>query len=123
MTIRRFVVPVTVDASGDATAYSPPVYGSLVSISYVKTDYANGVDFVITTETTGETLWAEDNVNATATRYPRGATHSTAGVASLYASGGTAVNGRISIGGDRVKIVVAQGGVSTTGTFHIVVDG
>lgn len=123
MPVRRFSVPVTVDASGDATVYSGGVNGHLISITYAKTDYADGVDFTITNETTTETLWAELNVNATATRYPRAATHSTAGVASVYASGGTAVNGRIAIGGARIKIVVAQGGVSKTGTFHFVVDG
>jgi hypothetical protein len=123
MAIRRFVVPVTVNAAGDATAYSPTLYGLLVSISYVKTDYANGVDFVITTETGGETLWSELNVNASTTRYPRVGTHSTAGVASLYAAGGTAVQARVGVGGDRVKIVVAQGGVSTSGAFHIVIEG
>lgn len=123
MTVRRFAVPVTVDASGDATAYSPAIYGRLVSITYAKTDYANGVDFVITAETTGETLWSESNVNASATRRPRAPTHSTAGVASLYAAAGEAVNGMIGLGGDRVKIVVAQGGVSKTGAFHILIDG
>ncbi len=123
MSIRRFVVSAPVNASGDGTVYSPPVYGSLVSISYVKTDYANGVDFVITTETTAETLWSELNVNASTTRYPRAAVSSTAGVAALYAAGGTAVQEKVSIAGDRVKIVVAQGGVSTSGAFHIVVDG
>lgn len=123
MSVRRFVVPVTVDASGDATVYSPQIYGRLVSISYVKTSYANGVDFTITAETTTETLWAEANVNSSATRFPRAATASTAGVASLYAAAGQAVNSKIALGGDRVKIVVAQGGVSTTGTFHILIDG
>lgn len=123
MPVRRFVVPVTVDASGDATAYSPPLNGRLVSITYAKTDYANGVDFTITAETTTETLWAEANVNAQATRYPRAATHSTAGVASLYVAAGTAVNDMPALGGDRAKIVVAQGGVSKTGSFHFVIDG
>lgn len=123
MSVRRFVVPVTVDASGDATVYSPAIYGRLVSISYAKTDYANGVDFTITAETTTETLWAEANVNASATRYPRAATHSNVGVAALYAAAGQAVNGKVALGGDRVKIVVAQGGVSKTGTFHILIDG
>jgi hypothetical protein len=123
MAIRRFVVAVTVDASGDATAYSPVIYGSLVSFRYVKTDYANGVDFTITGETSGETLWTESDVNASATRYPRAATHSTAGVASLYAAAGEAVNGRIALAGERVKIIVGSGGVSKTGTFHITVDG
>jgi hypothetical protein len=123
MTIRRYVVPVTVDASGDATVYSPYLSGELCSISYVKVDFANGVDFTITVDGTGQGLWTESNVDAAATRFPRAATHSTAGVASLYAAGGTAVNGRIAIARDRVKIVVAAGGVSKTGTFHIVVDG
>lgn len=123
MAIRRFVVTGAVDAAGDGTFYSPAIYGSLVSITYAKTDYADGVDFVITAETTGETIWSESDVNASATRYPRSGTHSTAGVAALYAAGGTAVQGRIALGGDRVKIVVAAGGVSKTGAFHITVDG
>lgn len=123
MAIRRFVVPITVDASGDAEVYSPAIYGHLVSFRYVKDDFADGVDFVCTLETTGETLWSEDSVNASATRHPRAATHSTAGAASLYAGGGTAVNSKIAIGGDRIKIVVDGGGVSTSGTLHITVDG
>ena len=123
MTIRRFVVPVTVDASGDATVYSPVLSGKLISFRYVKDDFADGVDFTITAEATGETLWAEENVNASATRHPRAATASTAGAASLYASGGTAVNDKIGLSQDRVKIVVASGGNATSGTFHITVEG
>jgi len=122
MTIRRFVVPAVVDAAGNGIFYSPPVYGKLVSITYAKTDYANGVDFTITGETTGQTLWTEVDVNAGVTKYPRAGTHSTAGVAALYAAGGTAVNTMVALGGERVKIVIAQGGVSTTGAFHIVLD-
>lgn len=123
MTIRRFVVPMTVDAAGDGTFYTPAIYGDLVSFRYVKTDFADGIDFVCTLETTGETLWAEDTLNASATRYPRAATHSTAGAAALYASGGVAVLGRIAIGGDRIKIVVDGGGVSKSGTLHVTIDG
>lgn len=122
MTIRRFNVPVTVDAAGAATVYSPSISGKICQVAYVKTDYANGVDFVITADETGETIWAEDNVNATTTRSPRVPTATTAGVAALYAGTG-AVNTRISLDTDRVKIVIANGGVSTTGTFIIIVDG
>lgn len=121
--IRRFVVPVTADASGDATVYSPSIYGKLVSIRYVKDDFADGVDFVVTAETTGETLWSEENVNASASRYPRAPTHSQAGVAALYVAAGTGVFDMISLGGDRVKIVVASAGNATSGTFHITIDG
>jgi hypothetical protein len=123
MAIRRFVMPITVDASGDAEEYSPAIYGHLVSFRYVKDDFADGVDFTCTLESTGETLWAEESVNASATRYPRAATHSTAGAAALYASGGVAVLNRIAIGGDRIKVVVADGGNGTSGTLHITVDG
>lgn len=123
MAVRRFVVPMTVDASGDGTFYTPPIYGHLVSFRYVKDDFTDGIDFVCTLETTGETLWAEDSVNASATRHPRAATHSTAGAAALYASGGTAVNGRIAIGGDRIKIVVDGAGNATSGTLHVTIDG
>jgi 3-polyprenyl-4-hydroxybenzoate decarboxylase len=119
MHVQVFAVTVTTDASGDATAYSNPVNGLLSQARYVKTDFANGVDFTITAEATGETLWTEADVNASATRAPRQATHSTAGVAAAYASGGTAVNDMIAVSG-RIKIVVASGGDTKTGTFYFV---
>lgn len=123
MTIRRFVVTATTDSSGDATVYSPILSGKLVSIRYVKTDFTDGVDFTITAEDTGETIWTESNVNASKSCYPRAAAASTAGAAALYASGGTAVNDKIGLGSDRVKIVIGSGGDTHTGTFHITVDG
>lgn len=123
MSIRRFVVPITTDADGDATVYSPKVFGRLISIRYVKTDFADGVDFAVTTEDTAQAVWSESDVNASATRYPRAATHSTAGVASVYASGGTAVNDKIGVSGERIKVVVAAGGDTKAGVLHITIDG
>ncbi len=123
MTIRRFVVPVTTDENGDAEAYSPVLSGRLLSIRYAKTDFDDGVDFTITTEESDRTLWAEDNVNASATRQPRGATQSTAGADALYAALGEGVLDLIDIAQERVKIVVATGGDTASGTFHITVDG
>lgn len=122
MAVRRFVVPVTTDGSGAAEVYSPKISGKVVSIRYLKTDFTDGVDFVITAETAARTLWAEDNVNASATRHPRIGTASTAGVASLYAGSGTAVNAQIPLADDRVKIVIANGGAAKLGDFHITVD-
>lgn len=123
--IQRFVVNVTTDGSGDATVYSPVLTGKLSQIRYVKdgtTPFTDGVDFTITAEATGETLWSESNVNASATRAPRQATHGTDGVASLHAAGGTAVQDKIALAKDRVKIVVAQGGSAKLGAFHIVIE-
>lgn len=117
--VRRLSVTVTTAADGSATAYSEPfAHGRLSQIRYIKTDFADGVDFTITAEATGETLWQEDNVNASATRAPRQATHSTAGAAALYAGAGEAVNDMIAMANDRIKIVVASGGNTKTGVFH-----
>lgn len=121
MALRRFVVPVTTDASGNATAYSPYLSGYIHEIHYIKTDFADGVDFTITADATGETIWTQSDVNAAVVKAPRQATHSTVGVAALYASGGTAINDRVALGRDRVKIVIAQGGNTKSGAFHIVV--
>lgn len=123
--MRRYKVAVTTAADGTATAYAPKTSGEIHSIQYVKDGsnaFADGVDFSVTCEATGENIWTEANVNASAVRYPRAATHSQAGAASLYAAGGTAIQTRIAIGGDRVKIAIAQGGNAKTGAFHILVD-
>ena len=117
----RHTVTLVTDASGDATGYSPVITGRILTIHYVATDYSAGVDFTITAEATGETIWTESNVNATKTVAPRQATHSTAGVAALYAAAGTAVNDHVALANDRVKIVVAAGGNAKTGAFHIIV--
>jgi len=116
----RTSVSVTTIADGSATTYSDQLRGQLAQIRYVKTDFADGVDFTITNETTGETIWTELNVNADATRSMLQATHSTSGVASLYAAGGAAVNGPIMLCGDRVKIIIASGGNAKTGAFQII---
>lgn len=113
---------VTVDASGDATVYTNAVNGLLQTIRYVKTDFANTADFTITNETTGEALLTATDVTASTTWAPRQATHSVAAAAALYAAGGSAVNDCIAIPGHRIKIVVAQGGNATSGTFHFILS-
>lgn len=117
----RYVVPVTVDASGDATAYSPVVTGRVLQTHYLKTDYAAGVDFTLTAEATGQQLWVQVNQDSSAIKAPRQPTHDGVGVASLYAAGGEPVEDHIYLANDRIKIVVAAGGVSKTGTFHFVI--
>lgn len=123
--MRRYKLTVTTAADGTAIAYSPKTSGEIHSIQYVKDDttpFADGVDFTVTAESTGEGIWTEANVNASATRYPRAPTHSPAGAAALYAAGGTAVSARIGLGGDRVKVAIAQGGNAKVGAFHLLVE-
>lgn len=119
---QRHAVTVTTAADGSATAYTDrAVQGEIVTVSYVKTDFDNGVDFNITTETTLQDVWVEQNVNASAVRSPRQATHGTDGVARLYAAGGAAVGGPVVAAFERIKIVIAQGGNVKTGTFYFIV--
>lgn len=120
--VQRHTVTLTTAADGSATGYTPSVTGKISAIHYVKTDFANGVDFTVTAEATGETIWAEVDVNASASRAPRQATHSTAGVASLYAAAGTAVQDKIAVANDRIKIVIAQGGDTKTGSVVVVLE-
>lgn len=120
-TQRLAAVTVTTAADGSATAYSEAVTGKLCTVRYVKTDFADGSTFTITSEATGETLWAQAGVNASVTVAPRQATHSTAGVAALYAAT-FAVNDKIALANDRIKIVIASGGATKTGVFHFVFE-
>lgn len=124
MRVRKYRFSLTSNGSQVGTGYTPYLSGYIESIEYIKdgtTPYTDGVDFTITLDETGESLWVDTNVNASETVRPRAATHSTAGVAAVYASGGTAVNDRIAAGRDRVKVVLAQAGASKVGTFVITV--
>lgn len=118
MYVQRHTVTLETDGSGDATGYTERVSGVLSQIRYVKDDFVNGVDFTITVEDTGEVLWDQDNVDASATVAPRQATHSTLGVGALYAADGAAVLAPIAIAYSRIKVVVANGGATKSGTFH-----
>lgn len=125
MAIRKFTVTATSDGSQVGTFYTPYLSGYIESVQYVKdgtTPYTDGVDFTITADVTGENIWTDTNINASEIVRPRAPTHTQAGVAAVYASGGTGVNDRIALARDRVKIVLAAAGANKTGTFVITVD-
>jgi len=116
-------VAVETDSSGDATVYSGRTFnGKLVAIDYAKTDFADTADFTITSEETGQTLWTQANVTASATKYPLTQACSTAGVAATL-DGTRALLVPIALVNERISVVVAQGGDTKTGEFSFVVDG
>lgn len=122
MKTRKHPVNALSDGSQVGTFFTGFISGYLESIEYIKdgtTPFTDGVDFTITAEATGETLWTDTNINASEVVRPRAATHSTAGVAALYAAGGVAVLDKIALGRDRVKIVLAQAGVAKLGRFVV----
>lgn len=109
---------VTTGTDGAGTGYTPVLTGAVQSVRYVKTDFADGVDFDVTVESTGEILWDQDNVNAAAIRYPRLVGHDGTGVALT----GTAhAVYPIAVANDRIKCVVANGGSVKTGAFVVTV--
>lgn len=120
----KHVVTIAVAADGSGEGFTPVVNGRVLAISYIKPTsggYADTVDFDIATEDSAVTIWDEDNVTASKAVYPRAATHTTAGVAALYAESGAPVLDYIPVCNERIKITVANGGISGTGTFHVIV--
>lgn len=123
--IQRHQIDVTTDGSGAAVVKSPRVNGKVAAIHYVAdgtTPFDNTVDFTITSEATGETIWAESNITASKSCYPRAGIHTTAGVASLFAAGGLPVLDKIAVADDLVVFTIAQGGASKIGRFFLVVE-
>lgn len=117
----RKTVTITTAADGSATEYLEAGTWYVDRISYIKTDFADGVDFAITGADSGENIWTESDVNAAKTVRPRAATHSNAGVASNYAAT-FPVNDKILIVEERIKIVIASGGNAKTGAFEFVME-
>lgn len=116
----RSTVTVTTDASGVGEGFTVHLNGRIHQIRYVKVDFENGVDFTITNEATGETIWAENNVDASKTVAPRQPTSTTAGAAAVYTDDDKPVLDHIVVAGDRIKIAVASGGNAKSGVFHVV---
>ena len=120
----KHVVTIAVAADGSGEGFTPVVNGRVLAISYIKPSaggYADTVDFDITTEDSAVVIWDEDNVTASKAVFPRAGTHTTAGVAAVYAAAGEPVLDYIPICNERIKIAVANGGTSGTGAFHVIV--
>lgn len=126
MSVTNFKVPVTTDASGDATAYTQgPVLGRVEHVRYTP-DGTNpldtNADMDITGETSGIVVANHDNIGTAAfTRAYRHATHGVDGVAATY-NGTAGVFDKIAIAGERLKVVIANGGNAKSGTVEIVVS-
>lgn len=116
MFAQRLTVVLETDGSGDAVGQTPNITGRIQSISYVKDDYADGVDFAITLEATGESLWTDTDINASERVYP-------VAPANLGSSGAASSLTEVPIvaANDRVNFVVSSGGDTKSGTFHVVV--
>ncbi len=106
-------VTIITAADGTATGYTEAIRGRIVAFKYTKVDYADGVDFTVTTEDSLRDVWVDININSTESVVPRLLCDGTDG-ADL-----TAVYDYIRLFNERVKIVIAQGGNAKSGTFTV----
>lgn len=117
MAIKKSQINVTLNGSGALDQNSKKITGKLISIRYAKGNFSDGVDFTITNLTSGETLWAEENVNASAIKVTKSPIHlgsTGAAIASQY--------DYFYLANESVRFVVANGGDSKIGSFIIVYD-
>ena len=115
-------VTATISTVGDgsATAYAGKnVTGHILAIQYAFGDIANTADFTITGETTGLEILTYANVPAANdTFFPRViARQHTDGAAIASTNGGPPF-----VCDERIKVVVAQGGASKSGTMTFYVE-
>lgn len=120
MFAERKSVTITTDGSGDGTGYISVPHGRVWSLHYVKDDFADGVDFAITVESTGEGLWTESDVNASASRRPRAAVNDLVGGDAEFGTGFDVVEPAL-LANDRIEFVVANGGAEKSGTFVAII--
>lgn len=120
MLAKRVVISLTSDGSGNCTAYSDVVSGTVQEVRYVNTSFTGTPAFTVTSEAAGQTIWAETVATTSLSRAPRQATHlNTSGAAALYAAGGTAVLEPIAVGTDRIKVVVSGAGATKVAALHV----
>lgn len=114
---RKETVSITSDGSGDGTGYTSVIEGRILAIEYVKdgtSPYDSGVDFTITTETTGQSILTVTNTAASTVWRPR--------VAIQGGNGSNIANEYEPVysAGERVKIVIAEAAASKVGSFNVV---
>lgn len=119
MNTRRYDVALTTIADGSVTAYTPLVSGRVVAVLYKKTDFADGVGAVVSTELSGKTLLTTTNMNASATYMPRLPVQDEAG-ADATLDGTRKMREPLVVSDERLKIVIASGGNIKTGTLSII---
>lgn len=123
MFLQRYDVALTV-ADAAATAYtSAPVTGRVLQLRYVpgSAPLDTNADLTITGEVTGVAIATLSNIGTSAfTRVPRQATHGVTGAALVYGAS-DAVAEPIYLAGERIKVVVADGGTAKAGTLYITV--
>lgn len=123
MSVNVATVNITTDASGDAEVITSVLNGRILQVRYDPDDTSpldTGADLDIVGNQTGIVIANHDNIGTSAfTRAYRQPIHGADGVASLYApSTGEPVEDYVFVA-EALKVTIAQGGASKSGTFYI----
>lgn len=121
MHIERHDISITTSAGGAATVYTDnPVTGRVLQVRYrpdATSPLDTGADLTITTDVTGVAIATLTDIGTSAfTRVPRQATHGVTGTALVYAATDPVAE-PVAVAGERIKVVVAQGGNAKLGTL------
>ena len=114
--MRKVIVNVTTDGSGDGTGYGEAVAGTLYAVQLVDGDFADGVDITLTCENEELSipLLVKADFNTDQMVYPRV-------LEALNTDGSDLSSHAMPLCFGRPKAVVAQGGATKTGKFILYV--
>jgi len=115
--MREIILAVSVDGSGDGTTTTTEsVLGIVYAVQLVDGDFADGVDITLTCEQGDLSIpvLVKANFNSDQMVYPRVAE-------ALNTDGSALATYAYPLANGYLKAVVAQGGVSKSGTFRVYV--
>lgn len=115
--IHKVSAPITTDADGAAIVYlGSKLRGRVHAIKYTKGTLDSGTDLVISGETTGVAILT-DSPGDTEWFYPRAFAN-----AVTTGAAGSVAQEDVYVFTERIKVVVAQGGNTLTGTIDAYID-
>ncbi len=120
MSMKEIRIAITTDSSGDSTDDSDvEVFGWLEKVVYKKTDFADGVDIVLSVQETpwgvAETLVTWTDLNASEVNYPVVDRDDTSGTSETGQPTRHLVTGKL-------RLVTSSGGATTTGLFILYIE-
>lgn len=118
MIFHTISTPIVTDGSGDATVYlGTKIRGMILLIKYLPGTIDTGADLVISGESSGIPILTAANVGTSNVFYYPRAFHNQVsdGVAGVNAAE------LIPVIGERIKVVVDEGGATKTGSIEVVI--
>ncbi len=117
--LRKHSATITTNGSGAATVYLGSVItGKILAFKYEPTSIATGGDLTFTGETSEQPILIKANAGtSTVWYYPKAPANLT-----TDGSASTLTEVPLCLYRERIKLVVAQGGATTTGTITVYTD-